>query len=249
MLGFCHLDMTVFASKNIAKEWFARWFVEKHATSSIVVLDFACGDAAFWPDVLAACPNVRYVGLDFHGPSIEKAVKRLAPLGDRAKAHHLDGSTALASFAANGYDMVTTFSSLEHVVDIQGFLKNMVEKVKAGGSVVVNYDDGHFVDPSLKARIHAFIAPYVFNRFLQDKYLKIVDDALVARQLDQLGCQVKEKWRFNLRGMKGAASDQEPVVNAALAYEVAMNQNMDWPALKKVTLSTTIIAEKQHGRP
>lgn len=101
------------------------------------VLDLGCGDASYWVHILASNPSMK-----LHLFEPDKKVL------DKAKGTLEGGSVTftsdLNSLANKEFDVITCFAVLEHVFNLNDFVKNLSLLLAKNGVAYINYDDGHF---------------------------------------------------------------------------------------------------------
>ncbi|MGE0224997.1 MAG: class I SAM-dependent methyltransferase [Acetobacteraceae bacterium] len=100
-----------------------------------VVADVGCGHGFSTVFMAKAFPNSRFVGFDFHEPSVEQA--RL-----HAEQHGVSGNTSfevgLASdYAGKDYDLVTFFDCLHDMGDPTGAARHVRETLKPDGTWMI----------------------------------------------------------------------------------------------------------------
>jgi SAM-dependent methyltransferase len=97
--------------------------VEARLREGATVADIGCGHGASTILMAQAFPASRFVGFDYHAPSIDVARKRAADagLGDRATFE----VAPAASYPGTGYDLVTSFDCLHDMGDPVGAAKHV----------------------------------------------------------------------------------------------------------------------------
>lgn len=125
------------------------------------VLDAGCGKGA---DLLCLSrrfgPDVRLVGVDTSGPTLEKA--REAAAGD-ARFSFLPADLSQPwPFESEAFDCVFSSNVLECVSDKQAFLAETARVLRPGGQVVCGHwdHDTHLFDGADKARVRRLAAAY-----------------------------------------------------------------------------------------
>jgi len=104
---------------NLVASWIpALDGVEAKLKAGAKVADVGCGHGASTVLMAQAYPNSRFVGLDYHGPSIERAREAAAAAG---VADRTDFQVASAAeFPGDGYDLVCIFDALHDMGDPVG---------------------------------------------------------------------------------------------------------------------------------
>jgi SAM-dependent methyltransferase len=95
------------------------------------VADVGCGHGASTAIMAAAFPNSKFVGIDFHAPSIDKA---------RAQAQHLPNlrfEVASAQAFSGTFDLVTVFDALHDMGDPVGAASNIRARLSPEGTLML----------------------------------------------------------------------------------------------------------------
>jgi len=136
--------MNVLTVGNSAKLYCLNW-VEQYAMEKggeVNILDLGCGTSLNFVNLLKSYPWIEYVGIE---PSKEYCL--------RAR-HYLSGlnATIINSYGYHVYDkleekfdIVVSFSVLEHVYRRLDYLRSAKECLTDDGYFLINYDAGHFL--------------------------------------------------------------------------------------------------------
>jgi SAM-dependent methyltransferase len=96
------------------------------------VADVGCGHGASTIVMADAFPNSSFIGIDFHGPSVNAARERAGKLAnvnfEKARAQ---------DFTGTGYDLVTVFDALHDMGDPVGAVKNIRKSLAPDGTLMV----------------------------------------------------------------------------------------------------------------
>ena len=112
----------MFSLNNNAKEFILRSISNSiNDRSDISILDFACGTCKIWDIFFKKHSSVNFYGFDFNSKSIAKARNFFPQFNDHIM--NLDGQGKLPF--DRKFDIITTFSSLEHVYDKKSFINNI----------------------------------------------------------------------------------------------------------------------------
>jgi SAM-dependent methyltransferase len=117
---------------NIVQNWLpALGGVEDKLKSGAKVADVGCGVGFSTLLMAQAFPNSRFVGYDFHQPSVEEARRH-------AKAHGLAGRVSFEAANAKeikdtGFDLITVFDCLHDMGDPRGCARHMRRIMKDDG--------------------------------------------------------------------------------------------------------------------
>jgi SAM-dependent methyltransferase len=243
--------MTIYTAGNAAKQWILSELHQRFGESSCRILDLGCGAASSWKIFLEKHPNVSYVGFDYDRAAIERGRREFAGVGNAslnvgdAQTLSSHGEFSAKGGPAFGWDVVTAFSAIEHVVDKNAFLKTVFASLKSGGIAYLNYDDGHFRSHDLKERIMVPVSQLLAMVGIQGPFMKHVDDAEFRQQAEQAGFNFLLSRKHNfypIKGfMRGASTD---AVEAWYAFEERLNELYTPEQLDKVKWSTTLVIQK-----
>jgi SAM-dependent methyltransferase len=99
------------------------------------VADVGCGEGASTIIMAKAFPNTRFVGFDYHAPSVEVArqAAQAEGLGERVSFE----VAAAKTFPGTGYDLVACFDCLHDMGDPVGAAQHVRQAVAADGSWMI----------------------------------------------------------------------------------------------------------------
>jgi SAM-dependent methyltransferase len=99
------------------------------------VADVGCGEGASTIIMAKAFPNTRFVGFDYHAPSVEVArqAAQSEGLGERVRFE----VAAAKTFPGTGYDLVACFDCLHDMGDPVGAAQHVRQAVAADGSWMI----------------------------------------------------------------------------------------------------------------
>jgi 2-polyprenyl-3-methyl-5-hydroxy-6-metoxy-1,4-benzoquinol methylase len=164
-------------------------FSSKLALPGMRLIDVGCGIGEF-SEFLPK--QVDFLGVELSSKSVELA----NTLGRNVK--QIDINNAPDDFN-NHFDMVTCFQVLEHIVDVDAFVKSLIKLCKPGGIIVIavpNNDGfvGGAVNNMLNMPPHHIL---LWNKsslyFLASKYNLIVDTYIEERLTD-----IHRRWFFSV---------------------------------------------------
>jgi len=110
--------------------------VEEKLKAGATVADIGCGHGASTILMAKAYPKSRFIGFDFHGPSVEEARERAAEAGLGEDRVRFEVASA-KDFPAAGYDLVTTFDALHDMGDPVGAAAHVYETLAANGTWMI----------------------------------------------------------------------------------------------------------------
>jgi ubiquinone/menaquinone biosynthesis C-methylase UbiE len=118
---------------NLVASWIpALDGVEAKLKAGATVADIGCGHGASTILMAQAYPNARFVGIDYHGPSIERARQAAAEAG---VADRTDFQVASAqTYPGEGFDLVCIFDALHDMGDPVGAAAHIRRSLKPDGT-------------------------------------------------------------------------------------------------------------------
>lgn len=221
--------MTIWTVGNAAKLYSLNRIAEAAAqtTERLTIIDLGCGEGKNFIRLMQHFPHVHYVGIE---PSAVACAAARANLP-------ADRTLILQGYAYEGirpqlphkhYDFVVSFSVLEHVYRREDYLRFIATCLKPNGRALVNYDAGHFVQPSWRDRLKNAIGPILARLGDESRYQAFVREADVQRWIRNAGLRVVESAMFNthLKGVyKALPEDQrEAFMPRWLQLELWLNQ-------------------------
>jgi len=99
------------------------------------VADVGCGHGASTVIMARAFPNSRFVGIDFHPPSIEIASKRAADAGLGARVNFVVASAQ--TYSERDFDLICFFDCLHDMGDPVGAARRAHQALKHDGTVML----------------------------------------------------------------------------------------------------------------
>lgn len=98
-----------------------------------MVADVGCGHGISTALMAQAYPNSKFIGLDFHEASIDKAREHAAPY----ELENLSFEVSAAKALPGQYDLVTLFDCLHDMGDPVGGMKHIRNSLKEGGACMI----------------------------------------------------------------------------------------------------------------
>lgn len=143
--------------------------------------DVGCGHGASTILMAQAFPNSRFVGIDYHGPSIDTARERASQLGAENVTFEVADAT---SYESNDFDLIAFFDCLHDMADPSGAARHARNALKGDGHCLL-------VEPFANDNISDNFNP-VGRLFYAASSLICVPVSL-ARQGPALGAQAGER--------------------------------------------------------
>lgn len=121
------------------------------------VLDLGCGSARNFWDFLHSDPHIHYVGVELDRTRVQEAEHKIGSLPNVRLLHGF--GEELQQELEGTFDLTISLSVLEHVKNLEKFLKASVRATRPGGRVAHRYDLGHALHPSsIRERLKVFLA-------------------------------------------------------------------------------------------
>ncbi|NQT04625.1 MAG: class I SAM-dependent methyltransferase [Dehalococcoidia bacterium] len=217
--------MSVLSTGNTAKlyclNWIERYVVEKG--SEVKILDLGCGTALNFVNFLRLYPQISYVGVEPSRDSCLKAQQNLSGLNARvvnSPGYHVHEKLR------EKFDIVVSFSVLEHVYRRLDYLSSANACLKEDGYFLINYDAGHFIHGKEKliTAIGQAIARFGIERY----YQSFVKEEDLLRMLERIRFKIIEKKFFNT-SLKGTykvipESKRADYMKKWLRFELWLNE-------------------------
>jgi SAM-dependent methyltransferase len=219
----------VLASGNAAKLYCLNWIeqrVREAAGNPLTVLDLGCGRASAFVMLMDRYPQVRYVGIEPSPAVCEVARRNMA--GRNATIITGWGYHVYGRLVREQFDVVVSFSVMEHVYRRQLYLDSVRDCLKDTGHVLINYDAGHFLIPaSLKERVKNTLGPLLAPLGFERYYQRFVREAEFRQMAKNAGLQIVEAKFFNTY-LKGVHKNIPPEfaeqhMERWLEYELWLN--------------------------
>lgn len=191
--------MSLLTLGNTAKLYCLNWielFIEKNPDAKI--LDLGCGTGLNFVKLLQMNPDVHYTGIEPDKNSFVQAKKNLMEFNSHlinSDAYYVDESLN------HSFDIVVSFSVLEHVYKRLNYLNTAKICLKPDGYFLINYDSGHFFtsnkfkDGRIVYKIFAFMGnERSYQSFVKEKtFIEIIKD---------LGFNIIDSKFFNMNKFK-----------------------------------------------
>jgi len=210
---------------NSAKIYCLNWLDDylKVKNDPVRILDLGCGEALNFVSLLGKYSRlVSYIGVEPDRHACQLARENLRGL----PATIIENPAyKLHSKLEGKFDLVVSFSALEHVYHRLAFLQTAKEYLASDGYFLINYDSGHFHAgrEKLKNIIGPLLAPFGLEKY----YQSLVRESEFQRLIDFIGFGVVNQKFFNTQ-LKGVAkvvppSEREAFNQRWLEYELWLN--------------------------
>jgi SAM-dependent methyltransferase len=103
-------------------------------TSGARAMDVGCGHGASTILMAKAFPNSQFVGVDYHGPSIETARARAAAAGVGNTRFEVADAT---SYSGRDFDLIAFFDCLHDMADPAGAARHAYQALKPDGNCMI----------------------------------------------------------------------------------------------------------------
>ncbi len=190
----------------------------------ISILDLGCGTGGQFVSILEKNPRIRYVGVEPCKEDCKKAEMTLGKFNAtviNAPAYSLDITIG------EKFDVVTSFSALEHVYKRKKYLESAKACMKDDGILFINYDSGHFTSgkDTIKNLVGRMLAK-TGNEAYHQAFVKENDFLELVNTLEM---EIIESKFFNVPGLKGVQKEipegrKEEYAKRWLAFELWLNE-------------------------
>ncbi len=190
---------------NAAKIYCLNWIAahaQRHA-GPLTLLDLGCGDGSHFVQLLRAFPAIRYVGIEPDAAACQRAREQLAfasPVIIQGYAYE----GIRASLPLPAFDLIVSFSVLEHVYRRQAYMQFIHDCLAPDGVCLMNYDFGHFNSRQWKEQLKTLIGPWLARLGDESRYQAFVRWADFQRWAAAARLEVVEARMFNTQ-LKGLA--------------------------------------------
>ena len=220
--------MPVLTVGNSAKLYCLNWidaYARQHG-GAISILDLGCGTARNFLPLLREYPAIRYVGVEPSAEACQAAKRNLEGLaGTIVNAN----GYAVQEKLHEQFDLVVSFSVLEHVYRRESYVRSAKESLKSRGCFLINYDAGHFVLGTRRDRVKNVVGPILARFGIEQYYQSFVREAEFQRIVQSLGLKIIDDKFFN-SGLKGVYklipdAKQAAYMERWLEFELWLNQS------------------------
>ncbi|HOZ36387.1 MAG TPA: class I SAM-dependent methyltransferase [bacterium] len=210
---------------NCAKIYCLNWLDDylKTRNEPVRILDLGCGEALNFINLLTKYSKlVSYVGVEPDKHACQLARENLRGL----PATIIESSAYKLHSQLNGkFNLIFSFSALEHVYHRLAFLQTAKEYLAADGYFLINYDSGHF--HAGRERLKNIIGPLFAAFGLERYYQSLVRESEFQRLIEFVGFSVRDDKFFNTP-LKSVAkvippSEREEFSRRWLEYELWLN--------------------------
>ena len=172
----------------------------QNSRGTMSILDLGCGAAKPFAALLREFKTMRYVGIEPYPNSFKQASENLKGLN--AAVHPLYAYDLYPKLQEK-FDIIISFSTMEHVYRRAQYLACAKECLKDTGRILMNYDSGHFTVSGLRERINGRIGQVLAHVGYERYYQAFVKEKDFARLVEQTGLKIVESKSFNVHTLKG----------------------------------------------
>jgi SAM-dependent methyltransferase len=215
------------AAKRYCLEWVQR-YAQRHP-EALTLLDLGCGNAHYAVHLLQACPNIHFVGIEPDAAECRRAEENLKGL-HATIVHGYAYDPIRSRLPYPAFDLMLSFSVLEHVYERAAYLQLIHDCLKPEGSALINYDSGHFFSTYWKERVKNLVGPLLARAGNQGYYQAFVHEADFQGWAREAGLVVRDAKMFNMASLKGAYKSvpetlREDYLQRWLSLELWLNEN------------------------
>lgn len=177
--------------------------VQKKANRRLKVLDIGCGTGQRLTIPVASCLEVDVLGIDLHGPSIERALSSRGPNLTFEKA---DISELIEQ--GREFDVVICSEVLEHLFEPEQLLRSILQVIRPQGLLIVTIPNG-WGPKELEWKIYDLLRPVariVKRLFRINKKRSTRVEAVAPTAVDSLNSDCGHVQFFTMRAFRRLAS-------------------------------------------
>lgn len=153
------------------------------------IVDLGSGQSRNFLPLLERFPKLSYVGVEPRKEDAD-AARMLLSRFPNVRIYNQLAYEPLPD--ESPFDICVSLSVLEHVKQIDRFLKNSVRLTKSGGYIIHRYDLGHALSPSsLKERLQVFLGNTIPSILPEHKFVRYLDPDVVVKILEESGAPVE----------------------------------------------------------
>jgi len=218
--------------------------VKKKNEGPLRILELGCGTSRYVPAMLSKYADLEYVGVEPIEASFREAQKNLQDIS-RAKVFFQLGYDKVEGLEDASFDVVISFSVLEHVKQLGRFLDLSARYLKKGGLMVHRYDLGHALYPgSLKERFQVFLGNTFPQILPERKFVRYVPLKEVESHYKRHNIQITRYTYHQMPDHKALGktlTNGEKVMEEVFTWELAHSAAFDAiPVGKREKLFPTI---------
>ena len=132
--------------RRIMQQHLARYaFASEYAKGKDTVLDIACG-SGYGVDIMAKAGAKQVFGVDIDPEAVNFANAQYG----REGVSFRQGDGASIPFEDNHFDVVTSFETIEHLLDTKAFVRELSRVVKPEGALIISVPNAPFWSPFSK---------------------------------------------------------------------------------------------------
>ncbi len=192
--------MTILTTGNVAKLYCLNWienYAKQNKNKEIKILDLGCGAGLNFVKLLKLYPKIYYVGIEPSKQECKKAAENLKGLNTKIINGYAYNTYGLLR---EKFDIVVSFSALEHVYNKLVYIKSAKECLKEDGFFIINYDAGHFMSGNSKVeKIKNIIGPILAKLGIERYYQKFVREKEFINIIEKLNLKITDSKSFNTR--------------------------------------------------
>jgi ubiquinone/menaquinone biosynthesis C-methylase UbiE len=171
--------------------------IQKNTNKPIRVLELGCGTAPYVKTLIEMYPNLEYVGVEPITASFTKAQQNLLGV-PRSKVFLQLGYGSVEGIDDESFDIVISFSVLEHVKQLDRFIEMAARYTKKDGLMVHRYDLGHALYPTnIKEKVHVWLGNTIPAILPERTFVRYVPQIEVAKWYQKYLGQQPYKYTYH----------------------------------------------------
>lgn len=224
--------------------------IQRHSYTRVI--DLGSGTSWNLLPLLQRFPSLTYVGVEPDKDKVTRA-KELFAKYYNVKFYNQLGYNLQNE--KNNFDICLSLSVLEHVKQLEKFLKLSIDLTKPGGYVIHRYDLGHALYPSsFKERFQVWLGNNLPALLPENKFVCYLDEEKIKKLLEKHGARVIQttyhqmpNHKVFLKLFEDDTGEKRELAQTILDWEYAVSkhlQNLKKGDREKLFPSICIVAQK-----
>lgn len=165
------------------------------------ILDLGIGTGKDFQEILELCPEFELTGVEFNEASIAAAERLFAKRRGFRIVRGFGEHLTEEHFGA--YDLVLSLSVLEHVKNLEPFLRAGIRAAKPGATILHCYDHGHALHPaSFGERAHTLCCRFAPFLVPAARFATYIPAPVVTAMLTRCGAKIESVYQCQIPDAK-----------------------------------------------
>jgi SAM-dependent methyltransferase len=239
-------------SKESFKNWVRNFMREEisKGKKTVEILDLGSGTSNNFMDLIKEFPHMRYTGVEPYQVAFKEAKENLKDYTNQVTLYD-QPAYEVKELEGKTYDLVCSLSVLEHVKQLEKFLKFSAEHVAPGGILYHLWDNAHeLMSISMKERIQCWLCNNFPAVVPELKFAHAVYPDNVVKILEKYNMKFVEKDFYHLRStitaikkLRNKVYDMESI-QKFLDYEKFLKGKFESKDLEKEFVTCVVVMKK-----